>query len=341
MSRKRLSRSEAEAQLRDPKTSAEVLDRLPDDVDPELAAEAALSLIGPNRTSSWLFARCCGRLPAPVIRAVLTRFAQRVPKSAHGIFLTEAVPDGPGLTDAWKTALGALLDMQTEYAWGSKQRRAKLKALSESPRFLPAIQAAVVGSDEALIDMLAVLAADGSEASIDALLPRFVRAQKDRSQLLDQLARVKTHAAKTPAMEAMLASVMEGLQERNENSPALAFARTIGLEVRKLNVVISLCSAELSANRVPVFQGSLHVDSTRPDWISVHLHRFDRGGIHVVGTSFTHEKLVRDELGLGRCEPAELPAWVERARQKLGISWAALSRGTKARDHVARWLFAV
>jgi hypothetical protein len=244
------------------------------------------------------------------------------------------VSDGPEIVEQWQGALKALLDLQSSYAWGSKQRRGKLKALAENPRFLAALQTAVVGGEHVLDDMLAVLAADGSEASVDALLPRFVAAQKERSELLDQLERVKTHAAKTPAMDAMIKSLQGDLQVRNESSPALELARRIGLEVKKVRVYLRLHSTTVNSRGAPLVQCAVTVDSTRPVWLSVHLVQLEWDK----RTSFTDEEVKDDTLGFGRCEAHELPAWLERARQELGVTWAPLKSGTKADDHFARWL---
>ncbi len=350
--RQSLSRAEAEAQLRAPLTPAallETLQRLPDDVDPALAADAALSLVRDGRYhSTWLFARRGRQLPGPVIRAVLERLASTQRRHAYALFLLEAIPHeatGGELQASWTSALDALLALQTTYAWGSKQRRAKLGALAASPRFLAAIQSAVVGSEDAMPDMLAVLASIGTAEAVDALLPRFVRAEQDRSELLDELERLKTHAAKTPAMEAMFASIDRHLQVRNDTSPALAFARALGFEVAAFSVRVSLTSTALNRSRVPVIQGGVTIDSTRPVWFSLNLSRVDShfGGLSS-GTSFNNEQAWSDGLGLGRCEPAELPAWLDRAAQRLGITWTTDPRpgGTlrgKKRDQFVKWLF--
>lgn len=333
MARSKLKRAEAEEWLQEPSRRVEALGRLPDDVDPELAANVVLSLIKPEAPSSWFFADTCKHLPASVIRAVLARLRSG-PRRADFIFLTEAVSEGPELVEQWQSALKGLLDLQTSYAWGSKQRRAKLKALAENPRFLAALQTAVVGGEHVLDDMLAALAADGSEASVDALLPRFVAAQKDRSELLDQLAKVKTHAARTPAMDEMLSSLREGLDERNAASPALAFARELGLEVKRFKVYVRLHSTATNAQGAPIVQCAVTVDSTSPVWLSVHLVQLEADK----RTSFTSERSQGDELELGRCEARELPAWIERASAKFGVTWAPETPGTKHETLFAQWV---
>ena len=122
---------EIETALRTPyhERSTSVLDALkalPDDVDPALAARAAVSLIGdsshPSYHPTWLFARTCRRLPVPVIHAVLD--LMEADHTPHAFFLREFVRRDLG-TDAlaaeWDAAMQTLLDLQTTYAWGSKQ----------------------------------------------------------------------------------------------------------------------------------------------------------------------------------------------------------------------------
>ncbi|MEW5742931.1 MAG: hypothetical protein AB1938_28710 [Myxococcota bacterium] len=350
---KPLSRADAEDRLRNPgerrEALLEALQRLPDDVDAELAADAVLSLVS---TSSyhpvWHFARQGRRLPAPVIRTLLSKLPTLTPRRWWAVFLLEAVPADVGdeeLSDAWLAALGALLDLQTTYAWGSKQRKAKFKALAANPRFLAAIQAAVVGDEDAPLDLLAVLAIDGTEASVDALVPRFSRAHQEASALLDQLEMLKTHATSTAPMEALLSSVKARLEDRNAKSPALDFARSLGLEVKRFSVRVGLSSTALTASNIPRVQGSITIDSSRPTWLSVHLAVLEgRGGARTGGTSFTNEQVWSDGLGLGTCGAAELPGWLARAQTTLGVTWTAqpFLGGTlrgKKRDVFVEWLF--
>ncbi|MBL8915037.1 MAG: hypothetical protein JNM17_30310 [Archangium sp.] len=56
MARAKLTRAEAENALRDQGRRVDALGQLPDEVDAELAADVALTLIKPTAPSSWLFA---------------------------------------------------------------------------------------------------------------------------------------------------------------------------------------------------------------------------------------------------------------------------------------------
>ena len=164
------------------------LTTLPADIDAKLAAKVVLGLIEDDQ--SYWFARMCHKLPAPVIREVLSRNVDVTPH----VFLRLAVPlegSTAKLERAWQRALAALLDLNLTYGWGSKQRRAKLKALAKDPEILAAIQGTAANRSDVPLDMLAVLVADGTDASIDALVPHVDPALVDKDVRLDRLTRLR------------------------------------------------------------------------------------------------------------------------------------------------------
>ncbi len=339
-SKKPIPRAEAEARLRETgrRDLLETLQRLPDDVDPRLAADAAVSLV--RGESSWLFARKAQVLPLAVIEAVLAQLEATHPRVAWSVFLREVVP--PVSVPSWRAALVALLDLQTTYAWGAKQRRAKLQGLATQPALLAGIQAAVVGCDAPPLDMLAVLALDGSDTSIDALLPHFSRAEKDQSAMLDRLERLSKYAAPTPGMQAMLATVRARLDARNDASPVLDWVRGLGFEVDTFSLRVSFGSEE-ATSRVPRIQASVNIDSTRATWLGVYVTESSLQPPYP-GTSFRNDGVARDDLGLGTCTLAELPQWLARAQRTLGVTWSprvtasASVRGNK-RAQLIDWMF--
>jgi hypothetical protein len=315
------------------------------DVDPALVARAARALMAAN---GWAFARSCGELAPDAIRALLDE-----PRDADGradatlVFLKEAVPrdaDDATLARAWAEALRALLDANTTYAWGSKQRRAKIRGLATSS-LLPAIQAVASGCTDVPLDLLAVLAADGSEALADALLPHFHRAATSAGGSLDLLERLETHAADTPPIRAMLAEVQRLLADRQAASPALAVARAIGLgDLDSFWFWAFLGSRERNRNNVSSVQSNLGIDSTSATWFTVSISIVDPTSSAHRGTSFTNERLYRDDLGIGRCEAPELPSLLARAGQLLSIAWDfdAMSPRTnlrgKKRERLVAWM---
>jgi hypothetical protein len=322
----------------------QTLKRLPENVNVSLALAAVFSLYPVEPTDSvWHFARQLQQLPASVIRAMMEKIGGHLHRAS--LFLVTTVstelPDDE-LKVAWAQSLLALLDMNTSYDWGSKQRLAKLRALAKSPLWVRGIQTAVVGIKNPSLDMLAVLAIDGSDESVDALIPHFDASQKDKSQWLDSLMSIEKFA-KTPALKSMMALAKQTLQERNDSSPALTFARELGFTGNPFEADTWLGSIELNRNNVQKYQGSIQINSTSPSWFSVHVSHV-RPDSKWEATSFGAEKLVHDHLNLGRCDPKDLPQWLRDAQEKLKIKWNTESepRGTlrgKKRTQFADWLF--
>lgn len=339
-----MTAKEAEVILRggDPLLLDDALKQLPPDVDPQLAsAILAKQFDGP---SVWAFARAYKKLPEPVIRALLVRLERRT--NAFSIFLRVYTADAPDLCDAWERGLFRLLSLDTTYAWGSKQKRAKFTELASEPRVVEAIQAAVVANEEARIDALAVLAVDASDASVDALMPHFERAARDKNRKLDRLAMLRKYATATPAMTQMLARVDAMLDERNASSPALDLARHIGLgELKVFWFHKYVGSSTLNRNSVPWYQGHITVDSRESEWLAVSISEVPGS---VAGrrlyTSFNAYVLKSDTLELGRCTPQELPQWLAASAKKLNFAWdfgevggRSNVRGAK-RERITQWL---
>jgi hypothetical protein len=302
------------------------------EVETDALVRALLGIVG----QSFTLGRNCKLLPARLIRALLDEpLPPRRPAWVaerectcllrNLIFLKQAVPrtlDDAGLELAWQAGLQALLDLQTTYAWGSKQRRAKIAGVAREPRLLEGVQAAAVAVESTAAlgaDFLAVLAADGSEASADALLPHFHRAITDGSGL-DLLQRLRTHAAATAANQSMLATVAERLGERSATSPVLALAPQLGLadKPRELWFTVYFGSAQRQHNEVPRFQGHVVIDSRSKRWLSVHI---TGPVVEQRNTSFDNEQLWCDTLQLGGGVLEDLPSYLARAAEKLGTEW--------------------
>ncbi len=307
---------------------------LPAGVDPVIAAQAAVDLIreADGYHPTWLFVRSARTLPLNVIREVLPR----LPPMPHAVFLREAFD---GSLPSWDAAIEALLWLQSSYGWGSTPMRQRLRAISSNPRLLSALQASVVASadsNERDVPALAVLAIDGSEASIDALLPVFARALAQRDDALDDLARLETHAGSNPALTAMFQHLTTLRAQRQQASPARQVAQAMGLDGDDFEVHVSVSSVE-ARNRVAAVQAHVALDSTRADWFRVSVHR--RGL-----TSFDAQRVWRDDLALGRCEALALPGWLASSATRLGITWnwkGASMRGSvrgKARAAIIAWL---
>ncbi|MGZ3422978.1 MAG: hypothetical protein ACXVEF_00510 [Polyangiales bacterium] len=307
---KTLKREAAESALRDEvdrRGRFQALRALPDDVDPALAADVVMELAGAN---VWSFGRSCRALPLPVIRVVVERM-QSV-STPTSVFVREVARTGDDLQESWSLALETLLDFDSTYAWGSKQRKEKYARIAADSRLLAATQAVAVGCPEASTSMLAVLAVDGSDTSVDALMPHFVRAAETRDAGLDMLERLRTHAKDTPAVKAMLAQVQAMLGERKASSPALGVARVAVGEVDELWFSAYLRSSE---DRLPIYQSNLEIDSRSNDWFHASVSGDERR------VSFSAEKVHVDTLGVGACSAGDLPTWLARVAHQLQFTW--------------------
>ncbi|MFP2928513.1 hypothetical protein ACLESO_25625 [Pyxidicoccus sp. 3LG] len=325
----------------------EVFKALPEDVNPELAARAALSLIQGETGSPWHFARTCRRLPVPIIRALVEQL--EADRSPHSFFLREYLPHEASeseLAAAWDEALQALLGLDTTYGWGSKQRRAKLQALAASPSALQAIQTAAVACEEVSLDMLAVLAADGSDASLDALIPHVERAVRQQDWELERLQSLRTHAKPTPAMDAMFARMQALIDARQARSPALQVARALGFgEVDTFWFRVYVTSPSADGTAQFRHHAHLSVDSRSATWFSFSVSMaWPEFTDHQQHTTFDSDRVLGDGLRVGTCQPVELPAWLARAAEKFGVPWrfdqmsVSTSLRGKKRTQLERWL---
>jgi len=343
---KPLSKDKAEELLRNSQgnTLANALKRLPPEVDADLACDVVVPMIANN----WSFARVCKQLPPRVIQKMLERLDPIARDPNHNdryvavlvTSLVERDSDNTQLTADWERALGVLLDLDLSYGWGSKQRRERFASLAADPGILEAIRTTSVACSSPRLDVLAVLCVDGGDSSIDALMSHFVAAEDD-GRRLQQLTRLRTHAnTDSSALMALLDRLDQRLSKRSEESPAIALARLIGIEVKKqFWFMASVSSHELTSGNVSLYQAHVNVDSRRPTWFAINVSRVD--GTVTGRTSFSSDKLNADELELGQCEPHELPEWLKRTSDRLGATWrvgiSSNVRGKK-RDKIRDWL---
>ena len=191
-----------------------------------------------------------------------------------------------------------------------------------------------------------MLAIDGSDASMDALLAHFNVAATDKGTALQRLKKIETHAADLAPMRAMLAGIDLQLSQRSAASPALLLAADMGLGgLKTLRFSLHLGSEELNAHQVPRYQVSLSVDSQASVWFHVACTHL-LNAMSTERTQFNSEKVWLDALGLGACDARELPQWLGRAAKKLKVTWA-FERVTshtplrgKKREALTRWLSA-
>lgn len=306
---------------------------LPDTIDQALASLAAQTVI---RMIDGGIPTGFKRLPLPasVMREVLADDAT----SNEHLFLQLAIradAKPAALVKSWQHAVAALYELDSG-SWGSKPRRDRIRALAKDRALLPAVQGVAANRKQVPLDMLAALVADGSAASIDALVPHIDPALVARDERLDRLAKLRTYAKRTPALDALLGELDEAVSDRKAGSPALAIAKAIGIEGKGFWFKANVSSPE-STLSIRVI-----VDSRASKWFEVYASAYEpaSGDVHV--TSFTAKKLECDEFKIGRCEAADVPAWLAGVAAQLGLTWgtpyvSSSVRGAN-RDRIASWL---
>lgn len=289
---------------------------LPRNANLELAVAVVLRLL---EQPHWLAA--AGTLPVRLIRGVIAAPAT----TPNHVFLQLAVPDGsaPAMKSAWLAAVSTLRDLaDTLHPLETPARREVLAAIAKSP-LVPAIQGVVANSAEVALEMLVVLALDGSDASLDALIPHLDLALGARDARLERLAKIRPFVRSTPALDALFAELDGALAARRSTSPALAFGEALGLgRLDEMWFSFQLMSTEAHHAGLPRYQGRVRIDSREDPWFAVEL-QFVKAG-----PDRSHDKVTRfdlvtthDEIGIGRCQPAELPAWLRSIAGMLKLSW--------------------
>jgi hypothetical protein len=282
------------------------------------------------------------RIAPELVRRVLVEpLPTEVAAKLALIFFKEAVDralDDGALVARWSDANQVLRDVNA-YTWGSKERLAKLRVICGTPWQLQAIQAAVVGilpTEHLGLEFMAVLALDGSEASADALMPHIHHAMTTGDGL-ESFKRLEKYAADTPSMRAMLEKTKSLLGERSKQSPIHAVLRTLGIDVATCDYTLWMASGE-TGTHAPVAQVNFSFDSQGRPYIHLSI------SAPIGETSWNDLAIHRDALGFGRPELADLPAYLARAAEKLGVTWSwdeanimSSLRGKK-RDAVLRWL---
>jgi len=274
---------------------------------------------------SWYrFARSTEALEANVVRAVLQDlepWSHTVTKSARdgerrkaaSVFLRVAVDDttDEALLATWRTAVNALKVFESQYAWGSKEKAAKVMELRKNERLVEAARAAAVGSTVVPLELLAVLALEGSEMSADAMLPHVERALRDEAQL-EPLSRLSRYAAKTKAMTSLMALIDGRLNAARTSAPANDLAKALGIA---------------SGNR---FRVEVRVAGTgnRFFWISIDSDRPGPAFCGGVGGERTSTQLHHED-GSTECSLVELPAYLRQAAKKLDTTWEFRNASTR------------
>jgi len=320
---------------------SKALRNLPEDIDAQLAAQLVLSD----------FARLDQRFPARVARAILELLDEPARTEGHelrllAVFMVTVLPrtlNEAELAKKWQSAVRAYFAMGTTYGWGSRQKREKIASVAANPDFVRGVQAIAVGCENVGRDVLAVLCSDGSDESLDALMPHFDRAERNGKRL-KELIRLDTHAnPESAAVRSLLDTARIRLRAISQQSPARALAEHIGIGSPEVFWFDGSVSSEEPSGGIPRYQGHVKVDSRTPRWFSVGMTHVDvRPGSTYPASHFDNESAREDRLGLGVCTAEELPAWLQRTARKLDVAWSApyvsSSVRGKKRKAIEDWL---
>ncbi len=317
-------------------------------VQPDTPAQVTLKLGDRLRGtaswgSAWYFCRQTRKLPAHVVRALVTGWkAERSSESLIFLSLVDPTASDAAVQASWARAVQLLLDLNSSYGLGSAKWLAKIDGVRADPALLAAVQTAVVGAESPRGDCLAALLRDASPDSLDALTPYVSKARQAKDHRLDELGRLRRYARDTKELRALFDGVDADTRARAKTSAAAVVGQVLPFLDGPFSLRVSFGSEDLSFGNVPRLQGSVVLDSRKSRTFAVSLsERTSMFGWKT--TSFDAQRLLRDDLGLGRCEPLEVPSWLARAAKKLRGSWGEPSvystlRGKK-RDAAVAWLF--
>lgn len=225
---------------------------------------------------------------------------------AAAVFLLAYVDDrknDEALEARWRDAM-AQLDGMNAYSIGSKKKRLeKLRSIARDADALAAWQAAAVGSGWLPDPLIMVLLCDGSQASVDALLPHVERALKSPERLAQFL---PFREIATKGATEVFAVIDRSAQER----PIIELAKRLGL-LRDGRVRVRL--------KIPTVEQT-HAET----WISVELDSNEEPTLQVV---LAKEHRTRNsvsthgtQLRLKTIESA--PAAIAKAAKQEGVTWA-------------------
>ncbi len=276
----------------------------------------------------WKFSHWALPFKAPAIRSMLVSLDQELAKrrassvfvntQSHfapaAIFINAMVDDSSvtRLEKSWRAAMKGL-DGLNAYEGADKKKVAKLKAIAGDPRALAAWQAAAVGSPWVMKNLLWLLVIDGSPESVDALLPHFERARRDRGRL-QQLEAVKRDAH--PATEPLFLAAGAARSQLREGSTVAALGRRFGFDQGGRARAWLRIPAEgdprgQGTRRRPFAEIELDSDAPREAELAV----------SVVSATMSRTTFSESSEPLRCADAGQLPKVLVRAAKKHGVRW--------------------
>jgi hypothetical protein len=207
-------------------------------------------------------------LPAHLDEAILLMLGKQRDENAAFVLA--------GLSVGGKERLHELLDLTSMLPWAANANGDQLRKLIKNQGWIVAgAQAAfaVTKHDYMLVTSryLPILAADASEESLDVLLPFVRKAVKQRSSDVDWLRKeVVPLLPDTGLARAMREMLDDTVKQRETKSPALAFAKALGMDPPPQTIVFKIAFQldrpgyrRVWLKRHPF---NLEVDSTKANW---------------------------------------------------------------------------
>jgi hypothetical protein len=285
---------------------------------------------------SWTLPLDWRMLSATEIRAQLAQLRQRERPIPPVRVLLGAVEgtDGEALVERWYEAVHAVRELDRQVRWGSNAHRQKIAAIVALPHVVDGMRGVIVVEQNVPLAWMAVLVADGSEESADAILPHVDSALDEGGAQLEALNQLKRFAH-TPRMVELFDESRRLMDVQRATSPALDFVESLGLSRKKR----ALYYVWLTSGDVPRAGYVLHVtiDSHAKQWLQVAVRRHVNHDC-VAATRFDATQLHKDELSLGRCAPGDLPAYAARVGRLLAIAWERVTVGSRVRAEDCRRL---
>jgi hypothetical protein len=302
-----------------------VLHGLPDDVDVELVMgplRRALPRDGVHDPHRTALPGYFTKLPLSVLRACVAELARQKNPPPLSRYLLGFVSGAEDLQAAWRAAVETLPLLSSTRKWGGRPHKQEIRLLAAQPQLVDALRGAVVVGDDLPNSWRAVLVAEGSEASVDALLPTIDRAFREGGRLLQEIDALRPFS-ESPSMLALFDENARRLQEQRDNSPARRLAALIGLgKQKRVRFAVALESTQETLG-MPAARGYLRVDSNEARWFSGWLARWN-------------------ELPVDCTDAFSAPAFFAREAKRLGATLRIVSvqlcRTERERDLIRRWL---
>ncbi len=307
------------------------LAKLPAGIEPKLVERAL------RTTSEYIDPSVFARLPAeyvPVAWRVIAKL-----KTGQARFLQSFEGDDPTerlhAGGACLVALGALCGL------GALGTAKKLDAVAKNANAVAAAQAAVVATGGEHAGFVALLAHDGDDASIDALIPVIDHALKNGGKELDRLADL-LRSARGPRLATIRRELEAALAKRNDDAPVLALARSFGERGARMKLDLQIDSVQRGAWRTRKASAWIVLDSTRMPNVAATV---SWNAYNHLSTHWEDGTLVRNVVKVGAPRGLEdLPRWLAASAKKLGIRWdratlrvTSTLRG-KVRNAAVAWL---